>query len=261
MALRSCSIRCDRLCRWASVWAGPGASARQFFNASGLRAKPWPVGPSSASRPTPPRAAARLEASTEPKEKAARPISRPAPIRLSMLWRSAATSRSRLAGAASSSDSPQPGRSGSQSWCRCANASMLRTQCSQLPLPPCSSTSGGPLPKRCQRIALCSNGASTTSLRRSSCAISASACVSPSVTVPRSVQAELDRLDQPAVLGALARQVAGELGRGAAHHHCALRAQLLVDIGRRPGPWRPRAAAWRRSRAGSSPAPAGRSRN
>src|SRR5579871_5446548 len=37
-----------------------------------------------------------------------------------------------------------------QRECRAASASILRMKCSQLPWPPCSSTSGGPSPKRCQ---------------------------------------------------------------------------------------------------------------
>ena len=50
-------------------------------------------------------------------------------------------------GAGGIPDSPEPGRSGTSSMKSRASASMLRTQCIQLPVPPCNSTSGGPLPQ------------------------------------------------------------------------------------------------------------------
>ena len=43
-------------------------------------------------------------------------------------------------------DSPDPGRSGTSSMKSAASASMLRTQCIQLPVPPWSRTSGAPVP-------------------------------------------------------------------------------------------------------------------
>src|SRR5205823_5496570 len=49
-------------------------------------------------------------------------------------------------------DSPEPGMSGTSSMKSAASASMLRTQCSQLPVPPWSSTSGSPRPNTRQTI-------------------------------------------------------------------------------------------------------------
>src|SRR5690606_34130362 len=56
--------------------------------------------------------------------------------------------------------------------CR-ASASMLHSQCNQLPCPPCSSTSGSPWPRRRQRtVPAGPAGTSTRSTRASSRAIS-----------------------------------------------------------------------------------------
>ena len=52
-----------------------------------------------------------------------------------------------VTGGSSVPDSPEPGRSGTISVKLAERSSMLRTQCIQLPVPPCSSTSGGPEPQ------------------------------------------------------------------------------------------------------------------
>src|SRR5689334_21058984 len=44
-------------------------------------------------------------------------------------------------------DSPEPGISGTITRKSRANASTLRAQCIQLPVPPCNSTNGSPLPQ------------------------------------------------------------------------------------------------------------------
>src|SRR5207248_2020492 len=50
-------------------------------------------------------------------------------------------------GGAGIPDSPEPGRSGTRSMKSRSSAAILRTQCIQLPLPPCSSTSGSSWPQ------------------------------------------------------------------------------------------------------------------
>src|SRR3954464_15144773 len=50
-------------------------------------------------------------------------------------------------GAAGLLDSPEPGMSGTITLKSRSNASTLRAQCIQLPVPPCNRTSGEPLPQ------------------------------------------------------------------------------------------------------------------
>src|SRR5262249_6887116 len=59
-----------------------------------------------------------------------------------------AASPSAVHGSGGVADSPSPGRSGAITVKRRDSGSTLRTQCIHEPYPPCSSTSGGPLPQR-----------------------------------------------------------------------------------------------------------------
>ena len=59
---------------------------------------------------------------------------------------------SAVTGGASAPESPEPGRSGTTSWKCSDSAAILRIQCIQLPVPPCSSTSGVPEPHMRQTI-------------------------------------------------------------------------------------------------------------
>ena len=54
--------------------------------------------------------------------------------------------RSTDSGGTGVADSPEPGVSGAITMKSRDRSSILRTQCIQLPVPPCSSTSGGPSP-------------------------------------------------------------------------------------------------------------------
>ena len=164
MAALSCSISAPRLCSSAARSSSRSSAARQLIISTVMRRRvPWPPLPSRASRRMPPRRSAELRGHQAAEGEAAevdlglradQAVERAGPAHR-------ATDRPPPGPAPACggvSESWKPGMSGSHSVCAADSASTLRSQCIQLPWPPCSSTSGG----ACRR---CRSGASARARR------------------------------------------------------------------------------------------------